>query len=206
MEKFYASLKTLRPMQTLVLVLVLLASGGGVYAGYELSSRGSSSDLGEGQRLVPIGLGDLVRQVTTSGSLEFPNRVSVSFGSAGTVDQLLVREGENVTAGQTLAMLDAATGASLAQSAAQAQVDVIAAQETLDELLNPPALSLAQAGQAIASAEFDLQTAQKALDDLLNSTTLSLAQALQKIASAEFDLQAAKEALNDANVPSPGTR
>ena len=201
MEKFYASLKNLQPVQTAALVLVLLASGGATYAGYELSSRGSSSGLGEDQQLIPIGFGDLVRQVTTSGSLEFPNRNSMSFGTAGTVDRLMVREGESVTAGQELARLDTATAASLAQSAAQAQVDVIAAQEALDELLDPTALSLAQAGRNIASAEFDLQTAEKALDDLLNSAALSLAQALHKVASAEFDLQAAKEALDEANIP-----
>ena len=201
MEKFYASLKTLRPVQVLVLVFALFASGGATCVGYEYSSRGVASSLDENQQLIPIGFGDLVRQVTTSGSLEFPNRSSISFGTAGTVDRLLVREGETVTAGQELARLDTATAASLAEAAAQAQVDVIAAQETLDELLNPTALSLAQAGRNVASAEFDLQAAKEVLDDLLNSAALSLAQALQKVASAEFDLQAAKEALDEANIP-----
>ena len=57
MERFYASLKTLRPVQALVLVAVLLASGGATYAGYELSSSGSSSGLEEDQQLIPIGYG-----------------------------------------------------------------------------------------------------------------------------------------------------
>ena len=149
MEKFYASLKTLRPVQILVLVFVLFASGGATYAGYEYSSRGVGSSLDENQQLIPIAYGDLVRQVTTSGSLEFPERETMSFGTAGTVDRLLVREGETVTAGQELARLDAATAASLAQSAAQAQVDVIAAQEALDELVKPTDLSLTQAQQKI---------------------------------------------------------
>ena len=94
--------------------------------------------------------------------------------------------------------------ASLAQSAAQGQVDVIAAQEALDELLNPAALSLAQARRNLASAEFDLQTAEKSLTDLLNSAELNLAQALQKVAGAEFDLQAANDALEAANIPFSG--
>lgn len=120
MESFYASLKTLSPMQTLVLVLALLLSGGGTYAGYELSSKGPSNGLEEDQQLVPIGFGDLVRQVTTSGSLEFPNRETLSFGTSGKVEQLLVRDGQSVTAGQELARLDSATAATLAQSVAQA--------------------------------------------------------------------------------------
>ena len=201
MGKFYSSLKTLRPVQILVLVFALFASGGATYAGFEYSSRGVAGSLDENQQLVPISYGDLVRQVTTSGSLEFPEREAMSFGTAGTVGRLLVRQGETVTAGQELARLDPDTAATLAQSVAQAQVDVIAAQEALDELVKPTDLSLAQARQKIASAEFDLQAAGEALDDLVNSTTLSLAQALQKVASAEFALQTANEALDEANIP-----
>ena len=201
MERFYASLKTLRPVQALVLVVVLLASGGATYAGYELSSGGSSSGLEEDQQLIPIGYGDLVRQVTTSGSLEFPNRQTMSFGTAGTVDRLLVRSGQSVTAGQELAKLDAATAANLAQAAAQAQVDVIAAQKALDDLVKPTALSLAQARRKVAGAQFDLQAAEGALDELLDSTALNLAQARQKVASGEFGLQAAKEALVEVSIP-----
>ena len=115
MEKFYASLKTLRPVQAMALVLILFASGGATYAGYEYSSRGAGSGLEEDQQLVPIGYGDLVRRVTTSGSLEFPNRDGMSFGTAGTVDRVLVKEGDSVTAGQVLARLEAATAAALAQ-------------------------------------------------------------------------------------------
>ncbi|MCH8892433.1 MAG: efflux RND transporter periplasmic adaptor subunit [Chloroflexi bacterium] len=201
MERFYASLKTLRPVQAMVLVLALLASAGATYAGYELSSGSPSSGLAEDQQLIPIGFGDLVRQVTTSGSLEFPNRETLSFGTAGKVERLLVRDGQSVTAGQELARLDAATAATLAQTVAQAQVDIITAQKLLDELAIPTELSLAQARRKVAGAEFDLQAAREALDGLLNSAALDLAQARQKVAKAEFDLKAAGEALDEANVP-----
>ena len=100
MERFYASLKTLRPVQVVALVVALLLSGGGTYAGYELSNRGPSTGLEEDQQLIPIGFGDLVRQVTTSGSLEFPNRETLTFGTAGKVEQVLVRDGQIVTAGR----------------------------------------------------------------------------------------------------------
>jgi RND family efflux transporter MFP subunit len=199
--KFYASLKTLRLVQTVALVIVLVVSGGATYAGYELSSRGPSGGLEEDQQLIPIGFGDLVRQVTTSGSLEFPNREILTFGTAGKVDQLIVRDGQSVTAGQELARLDSATAAGLAQSVAQAQVDVIAAQKLFDDLANPTELSLSQARRKVASAEFDLQTAREASNDLSNSAVLDLAQTRQKVAKAEFDLKAANEALDEANIP-----
>ena len=201
MENIYASLKTLRPVQTLVLILALFASAGATYAGYESSRSGPSSGLDEGQQLIQINVGDLVRQVSTSGSLEFPNRQTLSFGTAGKVERLLVSDGQSVAAGQELAWLDAATAATLAQSAAQAQVDVNTAQKLLDELISPTALSLAQARQNVASAEFSLQAANEALDELFNSTPLNLAQAQQKVASGDFGLQAAKDALDEANIP-----
>jgi len=201
MERFYASLKTLRPVQTVALLIALLVSGGATYAGYELSSQSPSNGLEEDQQLISIGFGDLVRQVTTSGSLEFPNRETLTFGTAGEVDQLMVRDGQSVTAGQELARLDSATEAGLAQSVAQAQVDIIEAQKLFDELANPTALSLSQTRRNVASAEFDLQTAREALDNQLNSVALDLAQAWQRIAKAEFDLKAANETLDEAKIP-----
>ena len=196
MERFYASLKTLRPVQVMVLLSLLVASGGVTYAGYEWSSRGPSNGLEEDQQLIPIGYGDLVRQVTTSGSLEFPNRETMSFGVAGTVDRLLVREGQRVTAGQELARLDAATGASLAQSVAQAQVDVITAQKILDELVNPTALSMAQARQKIAKAEFDLKAANEVLEEAnIPFSQEEIKTQEQSVASARLQVQDAEEAL-----------
>ena len=201
MERFYASLKTLRPVQTFLLVVMLIASGGATYAGYEYSSTASSGGLEEDQQLISIGLGDLVRQVTTSGSLKFPNRLTISFGASGMVEQLFVEDGQTITAGQELARLDAATAANLAQSAAQARVDALTAQKVLDDLLNPSELILVQAQRKIVSAEFDLQAAREASDGLLSSLPLDLAQARQKVAKAQFDLQAANDALDDANTP-----
>ena len=95
MEKFYASLKTLRPVQILVLVFALLASGGATYAGYEYSSRGGNNiGLEEDQQLIPISYGDLVRQVTTQSSAyrvrRYPfQRISRSNG----VSKTLLRRG-----------------------------------------------------------------------------------------------------------------
>ena len=196
MEKFYSSLMTLRPMQAVVLAFLLVTAAGLTYAGYELSSRGPSSDLAEDQQLIPIGYGDLVRQVTTSGSLVFANRESMTFGTAGTVDELMVRDGQVVTAGQELARLDATTTASLAQSVAQAQVDLIAAQKALDELVVPTALGLAQAKQTVASAEFDLKAANEALDDAnVPFSQDDIKTQEQVVASAKSKSQAAEDSL-----------
>jgi len=197
-ERFYASLKTLRLTQILALVVVLLTSAVAVYAWYELPNKSASDGLEEDQQLITIGYGDLVRQVTTSGRLEFPNRQTLNFGIAATLEQLLVQEGESVSAGQELAKPDAVTLTTLSEAVAQAQVNLIEAQEALDELITPANLVLTEAQRKVAKSEFDVQEAQAALDDVLNSAILDLAQARQKVAKAEFDLEAAGEALSDA--------
>jgi HlyD family secretion protein len=197
-ERFYASLKTLRPAQALVLVVVLLASAVAVYAWYELPNKSGPDGLQEDQQLITIGYGDLVRQVTTSGRLEFPNRQTLNFGIAATLEQLMVQEGESVSVGQELAKPDAVTFTTLSESVAQTQVNLIKAQEELDELITPTNLTLTEAQRQVAKAEFDVQGAKEALDGVLNSAILDLAQAQQKVAEAEFDLEAAEEVLSEA--------
>ncbi|MEC9309422.1 MAG: HlyD family efflux transporter periplasmic adaptor subunit [Chloroflexota bacterium] len=198
MERFYASLKTLRFTQMLALVVVLLTSAVAVYAWFELPNKNAADGLEEDQQLITIGYGDLIRQVTTSGRLEFPNRQTLNFGIATTLEQLLVQEGESVSAGQELAKPDAVTLTTLSEAVVQAQVNIIEAQEGLDELITPTNLVLTEAQRKVAKSEFDVQEAQAAFDDVLNSAILDLAQARQKVAKAEVDLDVAIEALSDA--------
>ena len=65
-------------------------------------------------------LGDLVNQVSTNGSIVFPNREILTFGTQGAVGGVLVEEGQQVEEGQILADLDRSTVASLEKAVAQA--------------------------------------------------------------------------------------
>ena len=58
-------------------------------------------------------LGDLVNQVSTNGSIVFPNTEILTFGTQGAVGEVLVEEGQQVEEGQILADLDRSTVASL---------------------------------------------------------------------------------------------
>jgi HlyD family secretion protein len=51
--------------------------------------------------------GDIVRTVLVDGSLVMPDKAYLSFGVTGTVEEVLVEEGNNVTKDQVLARLDA---------------------------------------------------------------------------------------------------
>jgi len=66
--------------------------------------------------------GDIVRTVLVDGNLEMPHKADLSFGITGTVTEVLVDEGNNVTKGQVLARLDARS-LELSVEIAQAQYE-----------------------------------------------------------------------------------
>jgi RND family efflux transporter MFP subunit len=74
---------------------------------------------------VNVTRGDIVKTVLVDGSLEMPNKAYLSFGATGTVEEVLVDEGHNVTKGQVLARLDAP---SLESSVEMAELQVEIAQ------------------------------------------------------------------------------
>lgn len=59
------------------------------------------------QETAEITRSDLIIGVSVSGNLEMPHKTNLSFGTTGTVVEVLVDEGDSVVKGQTLARLDA---------------------------------------------------------------------------------------------------
>jgi multidrug efflux pump subunit AcrA (membrane-fusion protein) len=121
-------LRKLKLWQMAVLGAVLVVGGGTVYA----VANGGNGRLDENQQLVPVRLGDLVNQVSISGSVRFPNQAALGFGIQGTVGEVLVAEGDLVQAGQPLARLDPVTVTSLQKAHAQAQLNLEKAQADVD--------------------------------------------------------------------------
>jgi len=75
---------------------------------------------------VNVTRGDIVKTVLADGSLVMPNKAYLSFGATGTVEEVLVDEGNNVTKDQVLARLDAP---SLESSVEMAELQVEIAEE-----------------------------------------------------------------------------
>lgn len=154
---------------------------------------GVEAALEEGQQLVQVRRGDLVNQITSSGSVVFPNRQELSFDIAGTIGEVLVVEGDEVREGQELARLDDATITNLERDVAQAEVDLQRSRETLEELLEPPtALAVVEAEADIAKAELAVQRAQEALQEVEDPFTQ------EEIDEALADVDSTEEALADA--------
>jgi len=85
---------------------------------------------GAGQEATPttvnVTRGDIVKKVIVDGNLQIPDKAYLSFGVTGTVTEVLVEEGNNVTKGQVLATLDAP---SLENSVEMAELQVEIAEE-----------------------------------------------------------------------------
>ena len=180
-----AVIRGIKPWQAVVLVIVLLAASGATYGVYNIVNNAGGTGLQEGQQSIPVQRGDLINQVSTNGSLVFPNKEALRFGSQGTVGEVSVEEGDVVTRGQLLASLDGSSTASLERAAAQARVDLRDAQDLLDEIAGGPDLDELQSAQdRVTSARKDLDVANGDL----------------KLANREWEskLETAQEPLDDA--------
>ena len=59
------------------------------------------------QETAVVTRGDLVISVSVSGNLEMPRKMDLSFGTTGTVAEIMANEGDEVSKGEVLAKLDA---------------------------------------------------------------------------------------------------
>ena len=178
--------------QIAVLVAVLVGAGGATSGVYFLVIDSEQTSLGDDQQLIPVQLGDLVNQVSVSGSLIFPNTEILVFGTRATVGEIMIQEGQGVRAGQPLARVDTETLATLEEAVAEARVKLQTTEEAFSDATSPhSALEMAQAEAGVANARLDVGSAQDALASLPSL-------AAQDRVRAEAAVVAAKLVLSDA--------
>ena len=153
--------------------------------GYSRLTAEESTDLGEDQRLVAVRRGDFVNEVSVSGSLEYKDRDSLSFGTAGTVAEVAVEAGQRVRAGDVLARLDSETIAELERAAVQAEGKLRDAEDSLAEARHPySALDLARAQADVADALIAKRSAEDELAEMQTSDAQAVARAGAAVADA----------------------
>ena len=184
----------------LVAILVLVAAVAG-YGACTLLGTSSQAALEENQRVIPVRMGVLTKEISVDGGIVFPNKETVAFASRGFVDEILVSEGEEVKEGQPLARLDAESIAALHQAAAQAELDLLKAQDDL-AVAESPTLLLAEPRQAVTNAAAALQDARRELNTLLDPPTHTLVQAKSAVSDASDALRAAQRELEVLLAPS----
>jgi len=170
-----------------------------ILTGTLLAGCGGRSDIAEKPeyQLVPVQRGDLAVEVTATGNLLYAYEEELSFGAPGTIEEVLVEEGDEVEEGQLLARLDSASTISLEKAVAQAMIN-------LEDAGNPfTELGIIQAELAVVNARIALKTAQENLETVQSPfTELELAVVNAKIAveTAQENLEAAQEPYTESDI------
>ncbi|MCB2214142.1 efflux RND transporter periplasmic adaptor subunit [bacterium] len=137
-----------------------------------------------------------VSGVIAEGNLVPADSLNLSFAMSGTVDEVLVAEGDQVEADAVLARLENVEGPEAQVLAAQAAV--LQAQQTLDDLNDNADLAHAQAQVKLVEAQMALEAAEKAWDAVdTDDFRDELDDALVKMNDAEDDLEDAQDDLKD---------
>ncbi len=173
---------TLKAWQVMVLLLIVCGIVGGFYAAYgRASTSDATSSLPANSRLVRAQYGNLTNSVSASGSLVLPNTDGLTFGGAGTVQEVNVQAGDSVKKGDVLAQLDNASILSLQQSVTSAKITLQDAQNTLQNALTQ---GVADAQRAVTEAQQQLSNAQT--------------QGPLNIANAQYAVNNAQETYNNS--------
>jgi len=138
--------------------------------------------------------GDIVKTVLVDGSLVMLNKAYLSFGATGTVEEVLVDEGNNVTKGQVLARLDAQSLNSSVKTA-ELQVEIAEAQ-----------VRAARAQYEIAQINLDeggLGESEEVLEQRVDIAEASWETAKMNLKIAKLSLASAKLNLEKAVIVAP---
>ncbi|MCH7787087.1 MAG: hypothetical protein IIC22_06215, partial [Chloroflexi bacterium] len=198
MGKLLDAFKAMRPWQVGLMAIVLFGAFGGTFGAYYLIARSDDTGLGDDQQLIPVRLGNLVNEVSVNGSLVFPNRETLTFGTRGDVAEVLVVENESVQEGQPLARLSEETIATLEQAIAQARISLRNAEDELEDIESPYSLvDIARAEATVSDSRLALDDAQESLSRLMEPTAFDVAEAEAAVSSARLTVLAAEEAMDD---------
>lgn len=190
-------LSRLRRWQIVALVIVLVVVILGALFVIRNATSSDTTELEEDQQVVAVRRGDLVNEISVSGSVSFPERENMTFGTQGVVAEVLVKEGERVSAGDVIARLDAETIARLEREVTEANAALRDVQDEMDDLISPPDLDVAEARQAVVLAQDALDDATEALDEVLSPTALQISDMAGNVAAAARALKDAEDALAD---------
>ena len=149
----------MRKIITLLIIVALLAAGGyGIYLWRQRQQAAQMSSL----ETTPAERGGLTATIGATGQVRSQQTASLAWKTSGTVQDVYVRVGDSVKAGDKLAEL---AQTSLPQTIILAQADLQSANKALDDLYTNAEISKVQALQSIATYAKDVKSAQYQLDN-----------------------------------------
>ena len=194
-------LTKLKRWQVVAIVIVILVVAAGAFVVFQRSSTQDSNQIEEDQQVIPIRRGDLIQEISITGSLSLPNRETLTFGSSGIIAEIMVKEGDKVAEGQTLAILDQEDIAALDEKVIEARVALRDAEKALKDYVSPSTLSIARARKEVTDAEVNLHNAQDALESLVEPSGVSISQIEARMVSYEVELDNIAEKIEDLQEP-----
>lgn len=145
------------------LVIVALVVG----AGWWWTARRSAQAAAQNKTqyiFATVRKGDIRQTIAGTGPVASVNGVLVKSNQTGTVLQLLAQDGDRVSAGQTVMVLD---NDNLEASLKQAQVDVQNNQASLENLLNPQATAVRAQMLKVENAKLTVKQRQEDVENLV---------------------------------------
>ncbi len=148
-------------MRRVVIILVVLAVlVGGSLLIFRFTSQAKEAPAPD-YEVIKVDDGDMISTVSATGTIQPEDEVSLIFKGAGRLGEVLVKEGDSVTAGQVLARLE--TG-DLDLAQAQAEIALSISQAQLAKLKNPASESdVTAARAAVESAQAAVDSAREAV-------------------------------------------
>src|SRR5882762_9741512 len=176
------------PGRLFAIVLVALVAGGAVFV-----SRANTPAAKTELRTQAVTKGSVIQSVAVSGSVAAMNQTKMSFKTTGKIAAIYVSVGQQVTAGQSLAKLDTTD---LEAALAQAQANLVTAQNNYNRTASTTSDSQKALNQARQQAAQDLATAQAALNKLTSNYSSAKNNSNSIMAAAYTDLQTYQAAIN----------
>jgi RND family efflux transporter MFP subunit len=171
-----------------IVAVVLIAVGGYFAYAYFSADNVEASETPQIQNALARN-GDLTVFAAGAGEVIPAAEVNLGFDESGTLAELLVKVGDQVQAGEVIARLETDQSEDeIALALAEAELNVLTAQQTLDDIYGSFQIDSAQ-------ALLDVEAAEEALEDLLNGE-LRQAQALQAVAEAQDEVKQAERTYN----------
>lgn len=171
----------------IIVVVAVVVIGGGIFLFSRFRSQQALASAS--YQTVPAERGSLTGTVGATGVVR-PNQTALlTWQTTGTVGEVNVAAGDQVKAGDVLAVLEKT---SLSQAVILAQADLVNAEKALNDLLE----SRIQQAQALKAVE----AAEQALEDAKNSELVK-ARALEALAAAQKNVENAERLLRWAQSP-----
>lgn len=181
--------RKMKKRRTLIITICVVVIG--IVLGIVLTRGAGNEDT---PTTVMVTRGDVVKTVLVDGSLVMPDKAYLSFGVTGTVAEVLVDEGNNVTKDEVLARLDAP---SLESSVEMAELQVEIAEEQV---------KAARAQYEIAEINLDegvLGVSEDVLELQVDAAKASWETAKLNLEIAELSLESAELNLEKAVIVAP---